>query len=658
MSVIVNHKTFGDVTSPEFDAGEELKKKFQDFFPNTVSGEVNIYSCVTLTGGQVRKDIDLFIVGFLSGYHQVIECPTYDIANRSDIPSKRQDVEIKSFFYPIELKDHISNRVLLDGLNNIKVKYGNSWHNVTVQSFQQQTALQNILQDELGASPFIRNLIWFRQFNEEDAWKIFGSRCLNVLIGDFDVSQMFERAVSFFANLRKVILLPDGRTICDDISSANKSVVNKLSVEDVISLFAKVKQGCGNLTRQKMELLTAQLVDEERFDEIGQKLSLIKGRAGTGKTVRLLQQAKQLSDKGKRCLLLTYNHALVSDIKRLIAICGIPDGIDEGTVQVSTLHLFFYSLMKDFGIIEVKPFVNFDEDYKDALLRLKEATATKKIDITWDFIFIDEGQDWSDVEKEILFQIFGKERIVVADGIDQYMRSLKRQNWVNGLPNGEVVMHRYDMGLRQKSNLSSFVSAFAVYFGIPWNLKKNNFFKGGQVIITNKYNSNLHSKLAAQLKEDGNALYDMLILAPPSLVKIGEDGKHHFAPYDKYREKNIFLFDGSNEDNRMKYPSNLLESRLFQYDSCRGLEGWVVVCLNFDDLISYKMNTYSDDSSEEGDMIDPDIKRKASVYLWSLMPLTRAIDTLVIVLRDANSEVGKGLKSIAESMSDFVSWEI
>ena len=70
------------------------------------------------------------------------------------------------------------------------------------------------------------------------------------------------------------------------------------------------------------------------------------------------------------------------------------------------------------------------------------------------------------------------------------------------------------------------------------------------------------------------------------------------------------------------------------------------------------MNTYSDDSSEEGDMIDPDIKRKASVYLWSLMPLTRAIDTLVIVLRDANSEVGKGLKSIAESMSDFVSWEI
>ena len=32
MSVIVNHKTFGDVTSPEFDAGEELKKKFQDFF--------------------------------------------------------------------------------------------------------------------------------------------------------------------------------------------------------------------------------------------------------------------------------------------------------------------------------------------------------------------------------------------------------------------------------------------------------------------------------------------------------------------------------------------------------------------------------------------------------------------------------------------------
>jgi hypothetical protein len=52
-----------------------------------------------------------------------------------------------------------------------------------------------------------------------------------------------------------------------------------------------------------------------------------------------------------RCLILTYNTALVSDIKRMIALIGMPDGIDTYTLAISTLHKFFYVILSAFNFL-------------------------------------------------------------------------------------------------------------------------------------------------------------------------------------------------------------------------------------------------------------------------------------------------------------------
>ncbi|MBK8873704.1 MAG: PhoH family protein [Bacteroidetes bacterium] len=96
-----------------------------------------------------------------------------------------------------------------------------------------------------------------------------------------------------------------------------------------------------------MEHITSKLLDQQQYAKaIGEKLIVISGRAGTGKTIKLLRIACDLAqNKGARSLILTYNHALVSDIKRTFALIEIPDGIDEYCINIATLHKFFYELL-------------------------------------------------------------------------------------------------------------------------------------------------------------------------------------------------------------------------------------------------------------------------------------------------------------------------
>ena len=90
--------------------------------------------------------------------------------------------------------------------------------------------------------------------------------------------------------------------------------------KSIVDLFTEERKPQG-LTKQKFELLSQKNTDVEKLlTDAGNKLTIVTGRAGTGKTVQLLQLAFLLANEvyDNRCLILTYNNALVSDIKRLI----------------------------------------------------------------------------------------------------------------------------------------------------------------------------------------------------------------------------------------------------------------------------------------------------------------------------------------------------
>lgn len=207
---------------------------------------------------------------------------------------------------------------------------------------------------------------------------------------------------------------------------------------------------------------------------------------------------------------------------------------------------------------------------------------------------------------------------------------------------------------RQKANLVSFVNAFARLANLDWKVKPNDELPGGEIKIYSNFKKKTFKELKANCEKNKCENYDILILEPPTQVIRDNKGKQ-FAKAEAYNKAGIPVYDGINDNNRTVYPTKD-ECRVYQYDSCRGLEGWCVVCADFDELIQYKLDTYK--ANEDELCFDPEVAKKRSVLLWALMPLTRPIDTLVITLNNANSEIGKMLKQLADIYPDFIEWNI
>lgn len=642
--------------SQEDEAANLLKNKLQEDlaqYPNA-KGTIYIMTSIRIFG-QKRNDIDILVMGFIEN----LTLKNINTKNYSVV----KELDIKSFICNIELKSHSANCVKREGTDYI-VYYSGIPHNASQQCNEAKFSLFNHLNDQLNIKPFICDVLWFNGLSKTDLSYMRGCTIDNALHRGFK----FRDLVSVILQQANVIKTEMSRYCLDSFNDGAKEY------KSIVDLFTVERKPQG-LTKQKFELLSQKNTDVEKLLlDVGNKLTIVTGRAGTGKTVQLLQLAFLLAseDYAKRCLILTYNNALVSDIKRLIDYTPMPSKVDGRTVSIKTIHSFFQTLMKEVGVDvnHLNPqIITYDKDYNFALKQLynfvvktcekEDIDALKDMaenTIDWDYILIDEAQDFSDLEKKILFKIYGANRLVVADGVDQFMRAGHRQIWEKGVEKSLVHKPKaLELERRQKANLVSFVNAFARLATLDWKVKPNDELPGGEIKIYSKFMKSTYDMLKANCERNDCENYDILILEPPTLVKTDNKGNKSFSKAETYAQAGIPIFDGINNRSRTTYPTKD-QCRVFQYDSCRGLEGWCVVCANFDELIQYKLNTYK--LTEDELCFDPEVAKKRNVLLWALMPLTRPIDTLVITLSDTDSEIGKMLKQLADIYPDFIEWNV
>ena len=671
MAISVRVKSSEENTSEHLAAlqlRDQLYKEL-DAIGKYVHGDLLIVSNVTLFG-QETKDVDLVVIGKFQNFKQNLTCLAKD-KDYSLLPELKRDVFINSFCYVVEVKDHSIQGVKQYGLN-LLVNYNGKWSDASTQSERQKYALINYLNTHLGFSPVICNFIWLRNVSSFELSQLNQNHKDNLLPSSFTFTDLITKS-TFQSTPYKPEFQNYSIINCINKSHDDAFVISEL--QRILNLFSEIRQASGELTRKKIEQMTSATLDKQQYAQsIGNKLTIIAGRAGTGKTVRLLRIAYDLAvNKGSRSIILTYNHALVSDIRRILALAGIPDGVDGYTVQISTLHKFFFQIFRGLGLGEVV--VDIDGDFNDRfqmkmteLLEYLDQELIDKKDIQdlmekeheavgWDYILIDEAQDWNDVEKNVLFRIFGSEKIVVADGVDQFIRGSQKQLWTRGIQQNNFHKKTETKGLRQKYNLVNFVNTFAQVSGLNWEVTPDEKLFGGRIIISSKpYDSLLHKRILTDCLNDKNSAYDLLMLVPPQSVNRSNPKKIHFTLYEEYLRQGIKLFDGTNSNLRTQYPTNLELCRLFQYDSCRGLEGWTAVCLDFDLLFKYKMDSFDDAPTHELALETPEERSNRYVSLWTLMPLTRSIDTLVITLSDPNSKMAQRLKEVGKRMPDIIEW--
>ena len=97
--------------------------------------------------------------------------------------------------------------------------------------------------------------------------------------------------------------------------------------------------------------------------------------------------------------------------------------------------------------------------------------------------------------------------------------------------------------------------------------------------------------------------------------------------------------------------------RFVQYDSCRGLEGWTVINYGLDELWDYKYAQWVNEGHQVDDLYTSDEElAKLHASRWVMIPLTRAIDTLVINIGAQQSFVRDALLKVAKARPDIIDW--
>ncbi len=643
-----------DKESDEYAAALKLKNIIQNSTPESAIGEIVLFASATLYG-QAVKDVDLMMLASIQNY-----------SLNSDFSDKdgnhvQEKVFVQNFCTVIEVKRHDISGIILNG-TDFYVKYGADLHCVTQQSNKQKISAMNFFISALSFSPFITNIIWFTQAtsSEIDSLLFNNGRRLpsNVLGSDFQFKDFLHLLM-----LQK----PPFKTRAGYIFDSNYESCGVNDFQKALQLFSETKKQMGELTRKRIEMISNKAFQDRSLIDSQGRVSIYRGRAGTGKTVGLIQTAISIVDeKSARVLLLTYNKALVSDIRRLFALAELPDMFEENCVAVNTMQSYFYRLANKVlyeGKMSGDKFLSHYDKVLDELnsflgdndtVYLVKEEISEDSYLDWDYLLIDEAQDWNEAERDIVLKLFDKGNIIVADGGNQFVRRGKVCDWTVAHERNNI---KLKYCLRQKENIISFLNLLTKAMGISTGkILGTDNMPGGKVrIICSDKLFETHNEEMKMLKEKGNIAYDMLYLVPHSLVR--KDGIDScFAMKTEFENNGVFLWDGTNSNNRESYSIRNDEVRVLQYDSARGLEGWTVVCVDFDEFIDEKDSEYVEGEIDSLLLESPEEHKKKYIYNWVMIPLTRAIDTLVITLNDCESDVGRLLRSIADENPDFITW--
>ena len=629
-------KIYGeDDQSREYSAAKKLADIASKAYPQIYDErnvELHILPSIQCYGQQ-PQDIDLLVL--FADHRQI-----------------KNEHDVHSFALTVEVKSHSSDDVRFEGAKCF-VTYNEQESEVTKQSENQKYSVRDYIKNnrKSGRAPFIHNVIWLMGVPDSEIPKID-----NNILGASSTWEDFCGKLSKNPRMQKVFAFGNSREL-----------------SDVCKIFSqKIKPS--KIDRKRMEKITQRVLDAGRqqyAEKLGKQLLIFSGRGGTGKTVRLVQIANQVYDEKEfRVVILTYNKALVADIKRLLMLLGMKNYVGGKGAEISTIHSFMRKWLVQFDVMRPTDddYIANYEKYKDTLLEylkggaltaedIHKAKTEESRNLAWDLILIDESQDWPTNERDLIYELYGYEKVIIADGVDQFVRSVDPIDWQEGVESSKRQTVSLKKSLRLKLSLCQAVKHFADEIELSdWNVEPLEDVHGGKIIVVfgNALSKKFHDKLRGKIEKDGNAPIDMLFCVPPNWVQEYSDGTKISKVARRYEEWGFDYWDAVDPTNRDAYPSRLSQCRIVQYESCRGLEGWVVVNVAFDEFFELKK-----DKPEIGDRQKDMLFNKEEAALdyakrWVMIPLTRAIDTLVLHVSNENSYVGEVLTNLHQKYPETV----
>lgn len=560
----------------------------------------------------------------------------------------------RNLLFALEIKGH---REFCIKDNDIVVEYNGKETPVLYPFFNKSLpALKNLINRiEPELCRWVYGAIFFSHLNSD---RISSKDLSHELISKsvvFRNNFSIDRLLKIFANQRTTTdmsslnVLPAGGNMV-------KMIKKCLGLEE-----RKIKQT--ELDRKKLERITTRKIRGKRvpkyMEKLGTQFLYITGKAGTGKTITLLSLACSISASGLVPLIITYNHALAADLRRLITILKEAGEVNE-EIKVVTIVGLMFRVARTLRALEDKeywePAEDFDERYEERIGIIKQCMEDRESqtyrdiileehpELKADFILVDEGQDWREEEKEFLRWIAGTpDKLIVAIGPDQVTRKkFQYQRWFLDYENRQAYILKENM--RQKGRLHRFNKLLSekILNDYDWTYNKEDLGEGEIRILPDSelYKKKFWEELELSLRKNGNEPVDCLIIEPNVIPS-----QHNIKKTkDILLDLGLDFWDGTEiEIRRSTFPKDNSQYRIVKYASCRGLEGWVVIVRLVDIQYSQTMT----DKQKAAPSLFATKEAESEIVKELRIALTRGIDSLFITYRDAQHPFVMRLKELA-----------
>lgn len=221
------------------------------------------------------------------------------------------------------------------------------------------------LSPSLSRPPLVCHAVWFTSIEIMPTDKLPPDAPKEIVFDKVtldEAQKAIDDAFEYWANKKRIKTLMDSRQL--------NEVIDNLApyfhaVPGMNSVIKEAEQYYIKLTEQQAILL-------DYLKE--QKIAVIHGLAGTGKTVLAKEKAKRLADEGGSVLFLCYNSFLKEYLRQNFSQPGI---------AFHNVHSLAAEILNDPNI-ELNELLNALEEYLDLM---------EPIDWPYDHVVIDEGQD-------------------------------------------------------------------------------------------------------------------------------------------------------------------------------------------------------------------------------------------------------------------------
>lgn len=574
---------------------------------------------------------------------------------------------IHSFVAVLEAKGHPSPLIRFNG-TQCEVRYKRSWHDATDQCDAQMHALRNYQAatykgSARRAAVWTQRAIWLTRAQRSEFNSIPARSSVPVHFADLKWDDLVENFSVYQGSVR---------ALQDHASNYRHSfeTLRELLAHEVRPTRLDIK---------RLNALAQTRFDAEKtayIRNLGSGLLLLRGRGGTGKTFALLQVAIHLAKQGKRAVLLTYNHGLLADINRLLRFLAARE--DEGFVapKCQTRYSFIQDVFEgEFGSAAERAVIkDFALSAREEVRLSRLLDAPGNLEIDFDFVLIDEGQDWSEAQRDFIYKAFDPKNVIVADGVDQFV-DRSRCRWdLDDIPINR--RHGLRASRRTKGATCQTIAEVAREFNLAdWDLEPDPDAYGGRFTVIvepdaeRAVSQGLELIEMDQTEEATLRAVDNLICLPSEKMSGGVDYPRLFDQAIGRDFKDSWR--GFEERDRRVYPMRDGQLRAVQYQSCRGMEGWTTLCVGLDQFFGYQLRNPQIDEEElqsrlqkkHGMFLDRqlvntarDTEARTFAINWLMIPLTRSIDHLIVHIFDLRSELGQALQQVSDRSPGSIEW--